>query len=76
MPDPDLTLAILREIRSKLDETNQRIDDTNKRIDESNARLDYLSNQIFYMSQYLRHRVERALVGFGKRMANVEAKVS
>jgi len=37
MPDPDLTLAILREIRAKLDETNTGL---NAKLDAAAARLD------------------------------------
>jgi chromosome segregation ATPase len=60
MTDSDLTVAILRDIRDRLDGTNSRLDTltdaarmTNERLDQTNERLDQTNERLDQMNQRL-----------------------
>ena len=58
---PDLTVAILREIRDEIRATNARLDVTNARLDETNTRLDRM------FQEQIRHATAIVALEAGQR---------
>ena len=46
MEPENLTLAVLKQIRDAVTETNARLDQTNARLDQTNQRIDHLSDDL------------------------------
>jgi predicted nucleic acid-binding Zn-ribbon protein len=57
MKSTDLTIEILKGIRTELRELNGRVDETNGRLDQTNGRIDQTNCRLDEMREELSHRI-------------------